>query len=108
MREWQGTKAVIAYRASDEYKKATVALLREEIMKDEAQIRAAVAAKLEEELYAEIKDRVNKAVRAQYAAHPELDVRLQQQEARRALISGASAALSGGASVPPRKEASPK
>ena len=105
MRAWQGTKAVVAYRASDEYKKATVALLREEIMKDDTQIRAAVAAKLEEELYADIKDRVNKAVRAQYAAHPELDVRLQQQEARRALISAGSA---GGASVPPRKEASPK
>lgn len=95
MRRYMGPEAVFAYRTTSQYKRACDAQLRAEVMKDEDGIRAEINQELEAELYADIKARVAQEMQALYEANPQWELRLEQQEARRAMENP------GG---PPRKD----
>lgn len=60
-------------------------MLHEDVMRDEPKIRASVMALLERDLYPGIKKRVMEETRIQYEQNPQLELRLQQQQAFRAL-----------------------
>lgn len=95
MRNLQGPRAIFAYRTTKAYKKAVDEALRQDILKDDLDaIRAEIKSNLEERLYPDIKKRVTQEMRDMYASNPQWELRLQQQEARRALA----------VSPPPRKE----